>query len=258
MDAADGRRFCYSKPAAKTAERDGEHPVNLPKPEELFALVARAADAGVFNINRENLDILKMASVIAAYESARYYIERMTEARAFDQRPDLLKFAVKEATQSGLVLEFGVGPGGSARILAENAGQEIYGFDSFEGLPENWRRGFEKGAFKRTSVPELPPQVRLVKGFFEDTLPGFLSEHPEPLRLVHVDCDLYSSAAFVLEALADRLRSGVVVVFDEYFNFPGWQQHEHRALREFVERTGTAYDYIGFVRAGPQVAIRIG
>jgi hypothetical protein len=44
-------------------------------------------------------------------------------------------------------------------------------------------------------------------------------------------------------------------VFDEYFNFPQWEQCEHKAFMEFLERTGYAVEYIGYARTAEQVAV---
>jgi hypothetical protein len=48
-----------------------------------------------------------------------------------------------------------------------------------------------------------------------------------------------------------------VLVFDEFFNFPGWQQHEYRALREYLERTGISVSYEAYSYANEQVVVRI-
>jgi hypothetical protein len=61
----------------------------------------------------------------------------------------------------------------------------------------------------------------------------------------------------VLEAVEDRLRVGTVVLFDEYFNFPGWQEHEHRAWTEFVAETGLEFEYLGYTADDEQVAVRL-
>jgi hypothetical protein len=50
---------------------------------------------------------------------------------------------------------------------------------------------------------------------------------------------------------------GTVIVFDEYFNFPGWRNHEYRAWTEFVARTGTEFDYLGYTADNEQVVVRI-
>ncbi|GEM_PF-6274412 len=48
-------------------------------------------------------------------------------------------------------LEFGVADGGSMRVALANLGPEanLYGFDSFEGLPEQWYGNFTIGTFSR-------------------------------------------------------------------------------------------------------------
>jgi hypothetical protein len=119
-------------------------------------------------------------------------------------------------------------------------------------LPEAWRTGFAQGAFAQP-LPEVPDQVSLHKGLFADTLPLFLAETPDAVALLHVDCDLYSSTAFVLDALADRIKTGTVIVFDEYFNYPGWKQHEHRAFQEFTAATGLKFRFDSFVPGHQQV-----
>jgi hypothetical protein len=132
----------------------------------------------------------------------------------------------------------------------------VYGFDSFEGLPEHWRQGFAAGTFATAELPEVPG-AELVVGLFDQTLPGFLAEHPEPVAFLHVDADLYSSTVTVLRALAPRLQAGTVIVFDEYFNFPGWVEHEHRAWQEFVADTGLEFEYLGFTADDEQLSVRL-
>jgi hypothetical protein len=75
-------------------------------------------------------------------------------------------------------------------------------------------------------------KVELRMGWVEDTLPVFLSEHHEDAGLVHLDMDVFPPTKFVLEALGPALRSGSLLVFDDYFGFIGWQNHSHRALTE--------------------------
>ena len=72
---------------------------------------------------------------------------------------------------------------------------------------------------------------------------------------MHVDCDLYSSTKTVLDALAGRIRAGTVIVFDEYHNFPGWREHEHKAFMEFCEAFHVDFEYISYNNL--QAAVRI-
>jgi hypothetical protein len=181
----------------------------------------------------------------------------LNAAKPFMSRADLLDYALSQATAPGLVLEFGVAGGASLRFLSSRTQDAVYGFDSFQGLPETWQSGLEAGTFARSGAPtDLPPNAQLVIGMFGETLPRFCEQHTDSVRFAHIDCDLYSSTRTVFDALGDRFVSGTVLVFDEYLNYPGWREHEHRAFTELVERTGKGFEYIGWTRGGMQVAVR--
>lgn len=140
----------------------------------------------------------------------------------------------------GLFLEFGVFSGDSIRRIAAHApdGCKVYGFDSFVGLPEDFTLVSGDVINKRVfdvhgHLPEVPSNVELVQGWFNETLPKFLRERPHvPLSLLHIDSDLYSSAKYVLDAVSDRIRPGTVIVFDELINYPNYHQEELKALYE--------------------------
>lgn len=151
---------------------------------------------------------------------------------------------------TGWALEFGVGNGGSLKVIA--ATMPVIGFDSFQGLPEDWRPKFPAGKFATKPVLHIPGTT-VVVGLFADTLPGY--DWPDNIGMVHVDCDLYSSTATVLEHVGPHLRTGCYVVFDEFHSYPGCEEHEMRAWFEFVERTGIEYDVVGHGRE--QWAVRI-
>ena len=138
--------------------------------------------------------------------------------------------------------------GRSIRFLASLTSETIYGFDSFEGLREDWKGwAAAKGTFDMGGVPpEVPANVILVKGWFDKTLPHFLREHAEPFSFVHIDSDTYEAASLVLGAAADRFRPGTVVVFDEYFGYRGWRAGEAKAWQEFVAARGIGYSYLAF------------
>ena len=75
----------------------------------------------------------------------------------------------------GSILEFGVYRGGTINLLADKfKNQTLYGFDSFEGLPEDWNmndhpeKGYiEKERFALDSLPEVLNNVELIKGWFD-------------------------------------------------------------------------------------------
>jgi hypothetical protein len=153
-------------------------------------------------------------------------------------------------------LEFGVAGGETLRTIAAQRKDKIYGFDSFQGLPENWRDGFDRGAFAQ-EIPLTPPNVELIVGLFGETLPHFVDQHRGPVSFMHVDCDLYSSTNTIFNYLRDRIVSGTIIVFDEYFNYPGWESHEYRAFQQFVHERAVRYSYVSLVPGHQQVGVRI-
>jgi hypothetical protein len=198
----------------------------------------------------------RLAELAASIDSANYFSECMTSASVCHDKYALLVEALDARGCDGLVAEFGVFEGRTINFLADRTRETIHGFDCFDGLPEDWRPGFPRGTFSR-DVPEVRPNVSLVVGLFEDTLPGFLAQHPGDMSLLHIDCDLFSSTRTVLRACAPRIRAGTVIVFDEYFNYPGWRGHEFRAFHDFIADTGRSYRYISVVPSHQQVAVLI-
>lgn len=179
-------------------------------------------------------------------ETVAYITSHMADAVIRDDAHAVLSYALGHTRNQGLHLEFGVSTGSTINHIAGIRRTEtIWGFDSFEGLPEHWS-GYTltAGAFRRSAPPPVDPNVELVVGWFEDTLPAFLDEHPEPVAFVHVDSDLYSSATTVLRHVGPRLRVGSVIVFNEYFNYPNWKQHEFRAWHEFCDANAVSYEYL--------------
>jgi len=170
---------------------------------------------------------------------------------------DTLDLGLAAAKLSGLVLEFGVRFGTSIRHIAAIAAQEVHGFDSFEGLPEAW--GDKPSGVYTTggALPEVPSNVRLHAGWFEDTLPGFADEHSGPVRFMNVDCDIYSSTKTILDVLGGRIVPGSVIVFDEYIMTSQWRKDEYLAFQEAVVQRGWGYRYLAFSHITRQAAVVI-
>ena len=97
--------------------------------------------------------------------------------------------------------------------------------------------------------------MTLIEGWFDKTLPDFLARERGPIGFIHVDCDIYSSTKTVLELTIPRLAPGAVIVFDEFFNYKGYELHEYKAFFEAAERFDLGYRFIGY--AGQQVAVKI-
>jgi len=170
----------------------------------------------------------------------------------------VLHAATLAAPSEGLWLEAGVFYGRSIQLLAKATERVVHGFDSFEGLPEDWKAGEQKGSYSTGGrVPSVPDNVRLHKGWFEHSLPVFLQQHTGPVSLLHVDCDLYSSTRTVLEQLADRFVEGTVLIFDDFLGFPGFENHELKAFEEFVLESGWNYKVIAASLLSREVAIQL-
>ena len=99
--------------------------------------------------------------------------------------------------------------------------------------------------FQRTTRAPVQWEV----GWFNTTLPAFLRARPQNVSLVHIDCDLYSSTAYVLEHLEPRLSPGAVLAFDELINYPEYQDHELLALAELLVRTRRPFEVLGSTAA---------
>ena len=109
-----------------------------------------------------------------------YPLTHVFERMTLPHRPDTLW------------LEFGVASGKTINYISQFTDRTVYGFDSFKGLPEKWRDGYDKGAFSRDgTLPTIRANVELIKGWFSNTLPAFMA-HNKKVSFLHLDADLYS------------------------------------------------------------------
>jgi hypothetical protein len=146
------------------------------------------------------------------------------------------------------VLEFGVYEGRTLRQLRREMDESylMFGFDSFEGLPEDWSGTSCKK--EDLSTHGVIPQIdgaKIFPGWFKDTIPEYRKEKA-PIALLHCDADLYSSTIDILYGLNDCILSGTVVVFDEWYynhrDIEANRQHEQKAFYEWVEEFDREYE----------------
>ena len=157
-----------------------------------------------------------------------------TSRRVGDRREIYEQIAAEVGQQRVLYLEFGVHRGESMRIwsgLLRHPEAHLHGFDSFEGLPEDWNLDDGKGTFSTGgAAPEVQDsRVVFIKGWFDATLKDYVPPAHERLVL-HLDADLYSSTKTVLDALAAYIVPGCFVLFDEFSD----RLHELRAFDELL------------------------
>ena len=185
----------------------------------------------------------------ANYESAKFIEQNISRALLFDSREALWDFALSKITLNCHLLEFGVYSGYSINYFAgQNPNRIVYGFDSFEGLAENWvGTDLQKGAFDlRGKLPVVSSNVVLVPGWFEDTIPNFCETNGVDVAFIHLDVDTYQSTNCVLSLLSKGIRPGCIMVFDEHHGYPNWQNGEFRALSEFAKKHNISFRYLGF------------
>jgi hypothetical protein len=154
--------------------------------------------------------------------------------------------------------EFGVCGGQSFRWWLEhnnNADSKFYGFDTFEGLPEDFGP-FGKGsmAVALESLNINDPRANFYKGLFQDTLVPFLDHYKsERKKLIHFDADLFSATLFSLSQLYRFLNDGDILLFDE-FAVP---IHEFMAFKIFTESFYVHYEVIGAANNYLFLAVKI-
>jgi len=173
-----------------------------------------------------------------------------------ETRERLMGVALKAIeSHPGDIVEFGVSSGESFLELVRRCpGRQVIGFDSFEGLPEAWWSR-PKGAFAAEAPQIESPNAQLVKGWFAESVPAFFLQWRGQIALLHVDCDLYSSTSTALSHALAFCREGSVVLFDEYYNYPGFADHEWLAWRQARARLRISASCIAY--DGRRAAFRI-
>jgi hypothetical protein len=192
--------------------------------------------------------------------SADYVSNHLQRALLFPEKQRLWTYAAGKATSPGIWAEFGVFSGFSINHFAKlisNQEKVIFGFDSFEGLKEDWfGTDAPQGMFHLGGrLPQVLPNVRLVPGWFDVTLPRFLEEQTNSFSLIHCDADTYESTCTILSLLKERITSNTVILFDEYLNYPNWQNGEFKAWQEFCSANFLKYQYLGFSESAAAVKI---
>jgi len=153
---------------------------------------------------------------------------------AFDSREQMYDYVHASFVNGSAIdyLEFGVFRGDSIRHwvkLNAQTNSRFYGFDSFEGLPERWRNGQDRGHFDvGGNIPKIDdPRVNFIKGWFNHTLPPFVQNFvPKNQMVIHLDADLYGSTMLALLYLSPFMKPGTVLIFDEFYD----REHEFKAL----------------------------
>jgi hypothetical protein len=166
-----------------------------------------------------------------------------------------------ETDVKGVFIELGVHAGRSinqyAKLLKPHA-ECIHGFDSFEGLKEDWGgTTLLRGHFDLAGkLPKVYENVYLYKGWIQDSLPEFIkTKNLDAIKFLSLDLDTYESTRDALEILKPYIVKNTIIMFDEIYNIPGWEDGEYKALGEFF--SPDEYQFKSFARDGCCAAIQI-
>lgn len=173
-------------------------------------------------------------------------------------REPLYDCVARSVKEPASYLEFGVFKGDSLRhwtTLLKHPDTYLHGFDSFEGLPEVWGQVDREYLNVGGTMPKFDDKrVKLFKGWFSDTLPGYVVNFkPHPNLVIYLDADLYSSTAFVLKQLWPFVQVGTIIIFDELWD----REHELKAFNEFLDEHRFKIECLAATRTLSQAAFRI-
>lgn len=161
----------------------------------------------------------------------------------------------------GIIVEAGVGGGGSAFVIASAKRPErpLYLFDVFDMIPRPGARdgldarlryriirsGYARGigdapyyGYRENLLEKIREQFHLqdldpdqhnisfFKGAFDTTL-----HIDQPVALAHIDCDWYDSTMICLQRIEPNLSPGGRIIIDDYFHWKGCR----RAVDEYFK-----------------------
>ena len=196
-----------------------------------------------------------------AEETFNHFKKDIKKSLIFKSVSEIRRYAIKtsllnDKNKEYYYLEFGIFEGKSSNFFSKFINR-LYCFDSFEGLTEDWiGTSDSKGTFKIDKKKiKLNSNIETVDGWVEDTLDNFLNKHNPKINFVHLDLDTYSSTRFVLEKIKPYLLKNSVIVFDEMYNYYGWEAGEYKALKELFKED--EFKYKAFCINNQQVVIQI-
>lgn len=181
--------------------------------------------------------------------------------KEFSHALDLYAYLIAMKDLEGPInyLEFGVHRGASLKCWIEKSHHPdslFVGFDSFEGLPEDWKANYPRGHFTtHGKTPDIPDErCSFQVGWFHETLPKFVQQFSfENPTVIHLDADLYGSTLFVLCTLAPKLKKGDVLIFDDFSD----PLDVFRAFMDFLSAYPVEYDLMAKGTRYNRIAVQI-
>ena len=221
--------------------------------------ILRASEASLKNPRPNLIDLVYEDSMKTSLDYVKEYLSGVFICSSRESLWDYCCEYLSKSPSKLVVMEFGVHSGESINYIAKKLpNAEVFGFDSFLGLQENWFISSAKaGALNLDgTAPKVQKNVRLFTGWFDETLPKFISNYPDlKINFLHIDSDTYLPAKLILSSLESNIIKGTIIVFDEFFGYPNWQWHEFKAFEEFTKKHNLKYQAICY--SSNQVAFEI-
>ena len=189
------------------------------------------------------------------FQSVKWYLSLSNNPEIYFNRWSFFDFIASICKKSRPFYEFGVWRGIAFKYLL-NYFSKGYGFDTFEGLPEDWhntKSGMYSGEGR---VPEMDGGTFVV-GKFKDTVPKFFAKKRPLASLVNFDSDLYSSTKCALDNAISVIDAHTVLIFDELLNNKNWKEDEYKALKDFCTENRYEYDVVAVSFFTKQVAVKL-
>ena len=215
------------------------------------------AGMNAFKGDRSHFDSLMNSELSAdpILKSIEWVLSLKEKPSLHFNRWSIFDLAISLSDRSRPFYEFGVWMGESFRYLMKSY-KKGFGFDTFEGLPEDWR-SVPKGSYSSFGkVPEVLGGEFIV-GEFDKTLPSFFATERPKAALINLDADLYGSTLSALKNARSVIDEQTVIIFDELIINQGWQQDEFKALNEFCALFDLRYEVLALSLYTKQVVTRI-
>ncbi len=175
------------------------------------------------SLEKKAFDLFREEEIKSSYN----YFKKFFKSSIFLNKENIRPYAIKKALEKHKpnfsYIEFGVFKGKSINLfgkILKKYKAKIYGFDSFEGLNEDWM-----GTRKNLKI-----------------------------NFLHMDLDTYPSTKYVLKKIKKYLLNDAIILFDELYNMEGWKVGEFKALTEEFKKK--EYRYLAFSSDREQVVIQ--
>lgn len=188
------------------------------------------------SMNKTPYNLYRQEEIINSYN----HFKKFFKSSILINQNKIGEYAIKSAKKNDVennffYLEFGVWKGTTIKRFSKYV-NKIYGFDSFEGLNEDWVghkiSSNDKFKLKENEIPTFSSNIIIVKGIIQNTLEEFLKKKNPKINFVHIDTDTYETCKFILNKIKPYLVNNSIILFDELYNFPGWDVGEYKALKE--------------------------